>query len=137
MVQILQRIGMWILLSYMGSLTLCAQSQQPTDSMKVDTLREVTVHGGKIRMPLSGSVNSDVRMMQNMQKYSLNGIIQRVSPMLHDQIMHPFGFSERKKSRKRKKVNRILEQYDAIGNDPMELLLDSLARVQGVERHKR
>lgn len=118
-----------------STATLHAQSQAaPTDTLKTDTLREVTVrpHSG-VRLPFTNSTQSEVNGIVNAEKYSLNGLIQRYAPTLHDQIMHPFGFAERKKKRKRKKVERVLEQYDAIDAvDPLRLLLDSVAKVQGL-----
>ena len=99
------------------------------DSLREDTLRTVTVRPGQRRIPLTNGTQKEVKAMQNARKYSLNGILERVAPTLHDQILHPFGFKERKMNRKRKKVQKVLWQYDAIPmQDPLQLLLDSVAR---------
>ena len=129
------------LLMWGGTSLLCAQSGQTRkqegeadtlerkDSLREDTLRTVTVRPGQRRIPLTNGTQKEVKAMQNARKYSLNGILERVAPMLHDQILHPFGFKERKKSRKRKKVQKVLWQYDALPTqDPLQLLLDSVAR---------
>lgn len=128
------------LLMWGGTSLLCAQSGQTgrqereadtlerKDSLREDTLRTVTVRPGQSRLPWSNSTQKEVKAMQNAHKYSLDGILSKVAPTLHDQILHPFGFKERKKSRKRKKVQKVLWQYDALPTqDPLQLLLDSVA----------
>ena len=124
-------------LCWQSAATLYAQSDNvPADSLKTDTLREVVVKGRErtVQIPLSNSMKLDMKLATWAQKYSPNGLLQKYAPTLHDQIMHPFGFAERKKNRKRKKVNKILQQYDAIDAvDPLKLLLDSVAKVQGLK----
>lgn len=128
------------LLMWGGTSLLCARSGRTgrqeneadtlerKDSLREDTLRTVTVRPGQSRLPWSNSTQKEVKAMQNARKYSLDGILSKVAPTLHDQILHPFGFKERKKSRKRKKVQKVLWQYDALPTqDPLQLLLDSVA----------
>ncbi len=130
----------WIVaaLCWQSAASLYAQSDNvPSDSLKTDTLREVIVTGGNhgVQLPLSNSLKQDMKLSSWAQKYSPNGLLQKYAPTLHDQIMHPFGFAERKKNRKRKKVDKILQQYDAIDAvDPLQLLLDSVARAQGLKK---
>ncbi|MBQ0049361.1 MAG: hypothetical protein KBT12_03855 [Bacteroidales bacterium] len=96
----------------------------------VDTLREVTVRpdSGGIRLPVSNAIRESLKLQGWAQQNSLNGILQRHAPMLHDQIMHPFAFKERKRIRKKKKVDHVLQQYDAVAADPLQALLDSVKR---------
>lgn len=127
-------------LSVEGTPTLRAQPQRedvkplPKDTLnKPDTLWEDTLRAVTIRplgmVPLSKRMQKYAEEIKKGQRYSLNGIIEKLSPTLHDQIMHPFGFKERRKSRKRKKVRKVLQQYDALPmKDPLQLLLDSVAR---------
>lgn len=103
------------------------------DTLQTDTLREVVVKADSgIHIPLSGSLIKDA----HRKDYSPNAILQRLAPTLHDQIMHPFGFKERKQNRKRKKVNKILRDYDMINSDPLQMLLDSIAKAQGYEQNR-
>ena len=98
------------------------------DSLREDTLRTVNVRPDRKGVTWSNGTRKEVQAMQNARKYSLNGILEKVAPTLHDQILHPFGFKERKKGRKRKKVQKVLQQYDALPlQDPLQLLLDSVA----------
>lgn len=103
------------------------------DTLQTDTLREVVVRADTgIHIPLSGSLIKDA----HRKDYSPNAILQRLAPTLHDQIMHPFGFKERKQNRKRKKVNKILRDYDMIDRDPLQMLLDSIAKEQGYDQNR-
>ena len=104
------------------------------DTLTVDTLREVEVLPN-IKLPVSGSLKRDVDLLNWQNRNSLGGLLERVSPMLHDQMMHPFGFKERKKTRKRKKVKKVLEEYDAVGRSDLEyrMMLDS---VVNAEQHR-
>lgn len=121
------------LASLLWGLTLCVQAQEvtPIDTLRVDTLREISVQGKEgIQVPLSNSLTKGVAVMKKAEKYSLNGLIQHYFPTLHDQITHPFGFAERRRNRKRKKVRGVLQQYDALARDPLKMLLDSVARAR-------
>lgn len=133
-------VAMVVVLCWQGAFVLYAQTpavddkpagqHEVTDSMRTDTLREVLVKpkDGKVTLPLSKSTTMDVKLQSWAERYSPNGLLQRYAPTLHDQIMHPFGFAERKKKRKRKKVQKVLELYDAVDRkDPLQLLLDSVA----------
>lgn len=110
--------------------------QQAAGVVFVDTLRELTVRpdSGGIRIPISVPLSESLKLQIWGQQNSLGGILQRKAPMLNDQIMHPFGFKERKKIRKKKKVKHILEQYDATAADPLQQLLDSLRRAQTINK---
>lgn len=116
-----------------GATDASAQSMAYPDSLKTDTLREITIEGSKdVRLPMSSGLKSSIQDIVNAEKYSLSGILDRYAPMMKDYIMHPFGFAERKKARKRKKVAKVLHDYDAV-NDPLQELLDSVAAVKGKE----
>ena len=118
------------------TVAVSAQSLAYPDSLKTDTLREITIEGNKeIKLPMSNGLKSSIQDIVNAEKYSLGGILDRYAPMAKDYIMHPFGFAERKRARKRQKVNKVLNQYDAI-TDPLQELLDSVANVRGTEPEK-
>lgn len=99
---------------------------------KEDTLREITIEANKeLKMPMSSSLKSSIQDIKNAEKYSLTNLLGGAA----DYILHPFGFAERKRARKRKKVNKVMMEYDAI-NDPLQELLDSVATVKGIEPKK-
>lgn len=50
---------------------------------------------------------------------------------LTDKIMHPFAFSKRKRERHRRKMMKILEEYDQV-KTPRELLIEAL-RNEGID----
>ena len=82
------------------------------DSLRTDTLREVTVRAGKIyhlsEMAMSGTKN-DVAAPP-----SLGGVLEQLSPGINDKILHPFAVKQRKQERRRKKVMKNLEEYDRV-----------------------
>ncbi len=50
---------------------------------------------------------------------------------LTDKIMHPFAFSRRKRERHRRKMMKILEEYDKI-KTPRELIIEAM-RKEGID----
>ena len=113
----------------MGALDAAAQTPVPQDSTHVvmeDTLREVVIGGRKaVDLPMSNGLKSSIKGIVDAQKYSLTGLIGETAA---DYILHPFGFAERKRAKKRKKVKKVLREYDAM-QDPLKEVLDSVANV--------
>lgn len=111
-----------------------AQSEAQRTTEDEDTLREIIVRPDTvIRVGISPTLRQDMR---NQNRYSLGSVMQRRLPTLNDQILHPFGFEERKQNRKRKKVQHVLDEYDA-RRDPLQELLDSVARARGYVPEKK
>lgn len=109
--------------------------EQKDSVVMEDTLRELVVKAPRsIYMPMSKSMQSELKLNAWQQKYSLGGILQRKAPLVQDYIMHPFGFAERKKNKKRQKVSELLEEYDRI--DPFYHQLDSIMELEGVTSKK-
>lgn len=82
------------------------------DSMRTDTLREVTIRPLKeyhlSEMELSGIKNDIVAPP------SLGGILEKLSPGINDKILHPFAIKQRKQERRRKRALKNLEDYDRV-----------------------
>ena len=82
------------------------------DSLRTDTLREVTIRAGKIyhlsEMEMSGTKN-DIAAPP-----SLGGVLEQLSPGINDKMLHPFAFKQRKQERRRKRVLKNLEEYDRV-----------------------
>lgn len=111
-----------------------AQSTVQRTTEDEDTLREIIVRPDTvIRVGVSPTLRQE---MFNQNRYSLGSVMQRRLPTLNDQILHPFGFEERKQNRKRKKVQHVLDDYDA-RRDPLQELLDSVARARGYVPEKK
>lgn len=105
-----------------------AQSNTQRTTEDEDTLREIIVRPDTvIRVGISPTLRQD---MLNQNRYSLSSILDRRAPVLKDQMLHPFAIQERKYERKRKKVQHVLDDYDA-RRDPLQELLDSVARARG------
>jgi len=97
------------------------------DTLDTDTLREVIVQAdSSIRLPFTRGTQEAAKQ----KDYSVGGLLQKYLPEVNDYITNPFGFKLRQQKKKRKKVKKILEEYDAIDADPLQLFLDSLKRVQ-------
>ena len=100
-------------------LTMAAEPVMPPDSivhvddsMRTDTLREVTVRAGKTyhlsSMELSGTKNDIVAPP------FLGGVLEKLSPGINDKILHPFAIKQRKQERRRKRAMKNLEDYDRV-----------------------
>jgi len=110
----------------LGTLGALAQSAPATerdsiampqpDTVKVDTLKNVTILR---HIPI------------NLKPYefdimpSSKGISDILGQDLNDKIMHPFAFKQRRKERHRRKMAKILEEYDKV-KTPNELLREAL-----------
>ncbi len=105
------------------------------DTAMVDTLHEVMVMGDSLRLaPIYDAVNQSLKRQQTPGSKSLGDILNQVAPNAMDIVMHPFGFAERKKKRKRKKVNQILWEYDHVDQqDSFNAALDSIMRIEGLK----
>lgn len=91
------------------------------DSVRDDTLRSVIVTAdGRIPVPVR-------KPAKPLRIPSLSDLL---GAKLTDQIMHPFAFSERKRERHRRKMMKILKEYDLV-ETPREQLLKAL-RAEGI-----
>ncbi|MGM9674622.1 MAG: hypothetical protein ACI3X9_04045 [Bacteroidaceae bacterium] len=86
-------------------------SQQAADTMKVDTLREVTVHGGNL--PIE-RVLSKTLAGQVPRTKSVGDVLEKWMPGINDKITHPFAIKQRKMERRHKRTRKILEHYDQV-----------------------
>ena len=105
------------------------------DTVMEDSLREVLVMGDSLRLaPIYDAVNQSLKRQQNPSVKSLGDILNKVAPNAMDIVMHPFGFAERKKKRKHKKMNQILWEYDHVDQqDSFNAALDSIMRLEGLK----
>lgn len=94
-------------------------TQEPKDTLKKE---ELTVPGRKLKEvevvapgPTSGledALRQSIERMGIRNPLTLGDLVNKISPNLTDKIMHPFGFKERRRAKKRKKVQKILNDFD-------------------------
>jgi hypothetical protein len=94
-------------------------TQEPKDTLKKG---ELTVPGRKLKEvevvapgPTSGledALRQSIERMGIRNPLTLGDLVNKISPNLTDKIMHPFGFKERRRAKKRKKVQKILNDFD-------------------------
>ena len=94
-------------------------TQEPKDTLKKG---ELTVTGRKLKEvevvapgPTSGledALRQSIERMGIRNPLTLGDLVNKISPNLTDKIMHPFGFKERRRAKKRKKVQKILNDFD-------------------------
>ncbi|MBO7067691.1 MAG: hypothetical protein J6W52_03295 [Bacteroidaceae bacterium] len=87
-----------------------------TDSLnyeQTDTLREVDVIAPGRTQGLEDAIRQGLARMGISRTPSLGEVLERIKPGLKDKIMHPFAFKERKRARKRKRVKKILDDFEA------------------------
>lgn len=90
------------------------------DSLEDDTLLPVIITD-------DGNLPVKVNLPKAIKVPSVSDILGK---SLTDKIMHPFAFSKRKRERHRRKMMKILEEYDQV-KTPRELLIEAL-RNEGI-----
>ncbi len=91
------------------------------DSVADDTLRSVIVTpDGRIPIP----------MRKPQKQPSVPSLSDILGKKLTDKIMHPFAFSQRKRERHRKKMMKILREYELL-KTPREEIIEAL-RKEGI-----
>lgn len=91
------------------------------DSLEDDTLLPVIITG-------DGNVPVKINMPKAIRVPNVSDILGK---KLTDKIMHPFAFSKRKRERHRRKMMKILEEYDQVKTS-RELLIEAL-RNEGID----
>lgn len=105
------------------------------DSVRVDTLRQVEVHGDSVLR-----VNEVIRQSIGRDKDGRIGV-PSVSDVIGaratDIIMHPFAIKDRKRDKKHARDRKILDEYEQLGRiKTFEELLDEAIRQQAIEDGK-
>lgn len=93
----------------------------PPDTLADDTLLPVIITE-------DGNIPIKINKPKPIKVPSVSDILGKD---LTDKIMHPFAFSKRKRERHRRKMMKILEEYDKV-KTPRELLIEAL-RNEGID----
>lgn len=105
-----------LLLCAVSSLSVSPDSLTVTrDSLRTDTLREVTVRPDSI-LPVQRIVEEIIRKEREEQIHvpSLGEILQKRFPRLNDIITNPTAFRERRLEARRRRSLKALEDYDKV-----------------------
>lgn len=87
---------------------------QRTDSLRTDTLREITVKGDTI-LPVLEAIRKSIGAHPIPKRPpNLGDLLEKLSPGINDRITHPFAIKERKREKRKRKHQKILENYDHI-----------------------
>lgn len=93
----------------------------PSDTLRIDTLREVTVKGDTV-LPVLEAIRKSIGAHPIPQDPpTLGDLLEKLSPGINDRITHPFAIKERKREKRKRKHQKILQNYDRV--IPFEYLL--------------
>lgn len=109
----------------------CAgQDSTVRDTLQADTLREVVVRPDSV-LPVVRVLEKTVGRSRGPRSMSLGDVIEKVAPGLQDKMLHPFAIKQRKSERRKKKMRRVLENYDR--QKTFNELLDEAVKRQQME----
>jgi hypothetical protein len=95
-------------------ITISPQDTIPSSQEKVDTLQEVEVVAPEQLQALENALRQSLGRYTTPHTPSVSDVLDKLSPGLTDKIMHPFAFKERKRAKKRKRDQKILDEYGKI-----------------------
>ena len=112
----------------------CAgQDSTVRDTLQADTLREVVVRPDSV-LPVVRVLEKTVGRSRGPRSVSLGDVIEKVAPGLQDKMLHPFAIKQRKSERRKKKMRRVLENYDR--QKTFNELLDEAVKRQQMENER-
>ena len=100
------------------------------DSLRADTLLYVVVRPDSV-LPVVRALEKTVGRSRGPRSMSLGDVIEKVAPGLQDKMLHPFAIKQRKSERRKKKMRRVLENYDR--QKTFNELLDEAVKRQQME----
>ena len=101
--------------------------------VRVDTLREVEVQPDSV-LPVMKAIEQSLKKQQEHAvpaPPSLNDLLLKYAPSLHDRITHPFAIKERRRERKHRRDRKTLKHYDEVKTFD-DLLREAIIR-EGLE----
>ena len=107
----------------------------PADTARIDTLKEVEVHGDSI-LRVNDAIRQSIER-ETGRRIGTKSVSDIIGGKATDVIMHPFAFKDRKRERKHARDRKILEEYEKLGRiKTFEELLDEAIRQQAIEDGK-
>ena len=93
-------------------LTALPDDTIPPTHEPTDTLKEVQVIAPKTTQAIQDAIQQSLERMGVPRTPNLGEVLDKITPGLTDKIMHPFAIKERRLEKKRKRVKKILEDFD-------------------------
>jgi hypothetical protein len=93
-------------------------TQEPKDTLKQEVtapgrdLKEVEVVAPGPTSGLEDALRQSLERMGIRNSITVSTLLDKIKPGLSDYVMHPFAFKDRKRAKKRKKVQQILNDFD-------------------------
>ena len=85
------------------------------DSLRTDTMREVTVRAGRVLNVDSFNLHGGRKELnQQLPPPSFGDIMEKLIPEFNDKATHPFAVKQRKRERRHKRAMRALDNYDRV-----------------------
>ena len=88
-------------------------SSEQVDSIRTDTLQEVTVLPLR-RLPIEDVLRESLDRQENLHVPTLSEILEKNRPGLLDVVMHPFAFKQRRREKRNRQSMKVLEDYDRV-----------------------
>lgn len=107
-----------------------AEDSIPQLTVEGDTLREVEIRPDS-GLAVTKAIQESLGRTSVIRTPGLGELLDKWAPGVQDYIMHPFGFKQRRKDKKRKKTQKLLRDYDRC-TDPNAELIEALRR-EGLE----
>ena len=112
-------------------LTALPDDTIPPTHERTDTLKEVEVLAPESTAGLEDAIRQSLKKMGiDPRTPSVSDVINKISPGLTDKIMHPFAIKDGKKARKRKRDQKILDDFD--GTKSFDDLLREALKREGI-----
>ena len=83
------------------------------DSIRTDTLREVTVRPRE-KLPVEEAIDKSLQRQRGIGVPTVGDILEKLSPGINDKITHPFAIKQRKKERRKKRSMKALDDFSKV-----------------------
>ena len=84
-----------------------------SDSIRTDTLREVTVRPDSV-LPIVKAIDESLKRNPVPKTMTLGDILEKLSPGINDKITHPFAIKQRKRERRHNRLMKALDNFDKV-----------------------
>ena len=107
------------------SLLMQAEPLRPlppvmSDSIRTDTLREVTVRPDSV-LPIVKAIDESLKRNPVPKTMTLGDILEKLSPGINDKITHPFAIKQRKRERRHNRLMKALDNFDKVESFEQQL----------------
>ena len=93
-------------------LTVAPDDTIPPVPERIDTLKEVEIVAPGRISGLEDALRQSLERMQGPSVPSLSDVLNKISPGLMDKILHTFAIKDRRRAKRRKKVQKVLDDFN-------------------------